>query len=303
MSARLGVTVAAATLGVVAATIAIVGTGLGWWNGTAHTGEPAHPLAIRTSLAPSPAFFGDPVVAEVAVDVDTNAIAMSSVRVDTDFAPYLEAEQPLVRRHGSGRAETVTYRYTLQCVTDACLPPVGGAHSVQFPPVVVTATSGSRRLTVTKSWPATSVSSRLQHSDLSSVTPRFRHPAELPPTDFGVSPTVLADLLTAAAALLAAAAFLIAALELAALAAHRRGRTTTWPTPLARALALTRQAARSPDASDRRKALGLLAETLRSEGALPLADTTGSVAWSQEPPSPARALELADQAERTGAEK
>jgi len=86
------------------------------------------------------------------------------------------------------------------------------------------------------------------------------------------------------------------------LTTRRRGRTTSWPTPLARALALTRQAARSPDAADRREALGLLAETLASEGALPLADVTGSVAWSQEPPSSARALELAEQAETAGTE-
>ncbi len=93
----------------------------------------------------------------------------------------------------------MTYRYTLQCVTDACLPPVGGARPVQLAPVVVRATSGGGRLALTGSWPlVASVSSRLQRADVSSVTPRFRHPAKLSPADFGVSPTVLAGLLTAA---------------------------------------------------------------------------------------------------------
>jgi len=302
MSPRRGVIAAAAVFGAAAATIAVVGTGLGWWTGTSPGSAPARPLAVRTSLAPSPAFFGDATVAEIAVDLDTSLVAAGSVRVETDFAPYLQTGKPQVRRSRGGREETVTYRYTLQCVTNACLPPVGGAWPVQLAPVVVTATSGSRRLAITASWPLTSVSSRLRRADVSSVTPRFRHPAELSPADFGVSPTVLADLLTAAAGLLAAAAFLILALELAALARRRRGHTTLWPTPLARALALTRQAARSPDAAHRREALGLLAETLASEGVQPLADVTGRVAWSHEPPSPVRALELAEQAETAGTE-
>lgn len=302
MRTRLRITVAAATLGAAAATIAVIGTGLGWWSGASPGGAPARPLAVRTSLAPSPAFFGDATVAEIAVDLDTSIVATGSLRVEANFSPYLQAARPLVRRSRSGRAETVTYRYTLQCVTDACLPPVDGARRIQLAPVVVSATSDNRRIAITRSWPITSVSSRLHPADVSSVTPRFRRPAELSPADFGVSPTLLANLLTAVAGLLTAAAFMIVAPELVALAARRHGHRTSWPTPLARALALTRRAARSPDAADRREALGLLAETLAAEGMQPLADVTGKVAWSEELPTALRTLELAEAAEKAGTE-
>jgi hypothetical protein len=68
-------------------------------------------------------------------------------------------------------------------------------------------------------------------------------------------------------------------------------------TPLEAALAYTRDAAGRPDPADRRKALELLATTLEDEGAPALAGSAEDAAWSEEPPSPDRARELADEVE------
>ena len=119
----------------------------------------------------------------------------------------------------------------------------------------------------------------------------------MPPPSYSVSPGTLAEALTVAAGLLALGALALLGFELVRLVERRRRRALVVLTPLEAALAYTREAARRPDAADRRKALALLAETLDSEGAPTLADTAGDVAWSEDPPSPDRALELADEVE------
>ncbi len=121
----------------------------------------------------------------------------------------------------------------------------------------------------------------------------------MPAPTFAVSPGALADGLTVLAGALAVGALALIGFELVRLVERRRQRATVTLTPLEAALAYTRDAARRPDPADRRKALGLLATTLESEGAPALAGTTSDVAWSEEPPTPDRALELADEIEVT----
>jgi hypothetical protein len=62
----------------------------------------------------------------------------------------------------------------------------------------------------------------------------------------------------------------------------------------------TREAARRPDPRDRRKALGLLAETVGDDD---LAGAAERLAWGEAPPSPERTLSLADDVERNGGER
>jgi hypothetical protein len=277
---------------------ALLATGLGWWNAGQPRPALAHPLGVRTRLVPGAAFFGDPVVAQVAVDLDSSVVAPGSVRVEPSFAPYLESGPPLVERSTVGRQETIVYSYTLQCVSDGCLP-VGARRVVRLPAVVVTARAGGRQLTVTAALPAASVASRLGPSSLASAAPQFLHASALPPPSYAVTPTVLALTLTVVAGLLGAGAAALLGLELAALARRRRA-ALEQPTLLVSALAFVRDAAGRPDAADRRKALELLAEALAGQGSPTLADTAERVAWAEPPPSAQRTLELADQVETPG---
>jgi hypothetical protein len=168
---------------------------------------------------------------------------------------------------------------------------------LQLKPVVATAVSGGKTLTARTAWPQTAILSRLQRKDLGSAKPHFRRPQTVPPPSYAVSPSTLANVLTAVAGLLALGALALLVRELARLLERRRRRAQVELTPLEAALAYTRDAAARPDPADRRKALELLSKTLDAEGAPALAGTAEHVAWSEEPPSPDRALELADEAE------
>jgi hypothetical protein len=289
--------IALAAAGAVLVAVLIVGTGLGWWNGGPAGKAPVQPLTLRTMLDPRAAFFGDALTAEVDVNVDPAVVSTKSIRVVPSFDPYVPTGAPAVSGRSIGRHETLRYLYTIQCVSDSCVP-LGKPLAVQFPPVIVTATAGKQPLRVTAKWPATSISSRLGKGDTSS-TPRFRRPKEMPAPSYAVSPGTLADALTAAAGLLAAAALALLGFELVRLLERRRLRGVVQLTPLEAALAYTRDAARRADPADRRKALGLLAKILGSEGVPTLAYRAGDVAWSEDPPSPDRAIELAEEVEST----
>jgi hypothetical protein len=281
---------AAALAAVVAvAIVLVVGTGLGWWNGTPPAARAAPRLSVETSLTPRPAFFGDRLVAEVDVLVDPAA----SVRVEPVFTPFVARSAPAVTRARAGRLERRRYRYALECLTDACLP-IARPRSVQLPPVHVTASIGG---TTTAVWPSALIASRLEPADVAARKPPFRSPATPPPPAYRTDPGRLADWLTAGAGVLAAAGLALLALEGRRLVLRARRRRLASLGPLEAALLYTREAARRPDPRDRRKALGLLAETVGDED---LAGAAERLAWGEAPPSPERTLSLADDVERNG---
>jgi hypothetical protein len=290
--------VASVAAGGVLLAVVIVGIGLGWLNATPSGGAPpAHRLAVSTSLEPHPAFYGDVLTAEIDVEINSADVAAKSVRVVPGFGPYVETNPPKVTESGVGSDRTLRYRYSIQCVSEFCLP---GAKpfALQIPPVTVTAKAGSQQLKATATWPTTFIASRLTAKDIART--HFRFAKTVPAPKYTVPPGTLAGLLTAAAGILAVAALALIGFELVRLVERRRRRALVVLTPLETALAYTRDAARRPDAADRRRALGLLAKTLDSEGvATTLADTAADVAWSEEPPTPDRAIELADEVEST----
>ena len=290
MSRRL---LAATGAGAAVVLVALLGTALGWWSsGTAQATSGA-PLAVSTSLTPSSTFFADPVVARVVVAYDAKQVDASTLTVQPDFSPYVVTGPPSVRRTHDGGVAAVTYSYSLQCETNGCLP-VSGPATVRFRPVVATAGAGAKRRTASGAWPALSISSRLQRSDL-AASPPFRHPAASPPVVYGVAPGALADGLTVGAGLLGAIALALGGLELKGLVARRRAGAA--PGRLEAAVALVRQAAGREDAADRRKALELLSEALAHEGRPALADSAGDAAWAASAPSPGQAIALADEVE------
>lgn len=294
--------VAAAVVG--AAVIAVVASiALGWWSGAPGGGQAAGDLTVSTSLTPRPIFFGDLLTAEIDIDVTRAAVRADSVKLAApSFAPYVETKAPEVSRNQAGPDEVIRYRYSLQCVDDPCLP-LKGPNTIRFPPVTVTATAGAQQLKATAKWPLAIASSRLQPADISSSIAHFRHPAILPSPVYSVSPGLLAGGLTIGAILLAAAALALLARELAAVRARRRLGALARLTPLEAALVYLRQAAGRPDPADRRKALELLATVLDADGVSTLAGRAGDVAWAEEPPTPARVVELADEVETARAEE
>jgi hypothetical protein len=276
--------VAAMVAGAAVVAVVVVAALGGFSNGP-QAPAPTSALAVQTSLVPRTIAFGDPAVAEVSVAFDPRVVASRSIRVDPSFGAFVETAAPVVQRTHLGTTATMVYRFSLQCVTEGCVPR-GRSLAVVFPPVSVTAAAGSRRLVSSRRWPTLVVASRLGKEQTASVL-SFRR-APLPPVAYGASP-LLADLLTAAAGVLAAAAAVLAALELAAFARRRRGARVS-RTPLAVAVAYVRQSAARPDPADRRKALALLARTLAVEGESARAAAAGDVAWAEEAPSGDRTL-------------
>jgi hypothetical protein len=281
----------------------VVGTGLGWWNGEP-TGGPAPTtrLAVTTSLEPHPAFYGDVLAAEIFVDFNPNQVSASSINPTPSFTPYVQTGPPVVTESGAGRQKTIRYRYSIQCVTDQCLPvSQGKPYVLKLAPFKVTADAGSAKIAATGTWPTTFIATRLTVQD--AATTHFRWSKVMPATSYRVSPGTLANGLTVAAALLAIGALALIGFELVRLRDRRRQRALAVLSPLEAALAYTRDAAARPDPADRRKALGLLATTLESEGVPALAGTASDVAWSEEPPTADRAIELADEVEAATATK
>jgi hypothetical protein len=287
--------------GIAAALLAalVVGTGLGWWSPTSPAGSapPVKPLSARATLTPHPTLFGDAVTAAVDVHLDPERVSPDSVRVVPAFDPFVTTGAPVVTRERVGRHETMRYRYTLQCLADNCVPTRRNPLVIDLNPVVVTASAGGRALRTTAVWPQTAILSRLERRDVGSVRPHFRRPRDLPAPDYAVSPSGLANVLTGVAGALALVGLGVLGWELVRLLERRRRRRQVVLTPLEAALAYTRDAAARPDPADRRKALELLAKTLDAEGAAGLAGTAEHAAWSEEPPTPDRARELADEVE------
>src|SRR5438093_12973708 len=86
--------------------VLIVGTGVGWWNSQPSRDAPAKRLIVRTALDPRPAFFGDLVTAQVAVQIDGGGVDAKSVRVVASFLPFVPSRRPTVDRARVGRNET-----------------------------------------------------------------------------------------------------------------------------------------------------------------------------------------------------
>jgi hypothetical protein len=278
--------------------VLLLGTALGWWQSAPSGGaSPAAPLTVQTALAPNPTSFGDPVEARVTVGYDAGTVAGSSIRIDTSFAPFVETAPPAVSRLRAGRTGTLVYAFRLQCLTDDCLP-LGKARTLRFPQAVVTATSVGSTLRATDRWPQLVVASRLTPAEASGNA-HFRRAAGVPAPAYAVAPGRLSAGLVAAAVILAVGAVVLLAIELLRLAERRRARAAGVRSRRALALAYAREAAARDDAADRRKALGLLAETLADEGEPALAASAVDVAWSETPPSPDRTLRLVDEVERT----
>ena len=258
---------------------------------------PRRDVAVSTSIATSPVFFGDLVTARAEVLVDRGRVDPDTLRIEADFAPYSLVGRPRESRSDTGRLTSIDVRYTLQCLVEACLPQRGG---IALPKLQVhTAPSSDNLVTYTANWPRVDVVSRVEPGALATDPPPWRQQVALPAVSYRVEPGRLATALTLTAAVLALVAFSLFGLEVA-----RRRRLLVdrarFRSALARALDLARaSAARGPD--DRRKALALLARVLAFDpnGGRRLAPAAARLAWGRPEPSATGLEQLVDEIERT----
>jgi hypothetical protein len=240
----------------------------------------AAPLVVRTSLSPSPARFGDVIVATVAVTPD-GTVDPGSIDVRPGLAPYGALGEP-ARSSAGG---TVSFRYDVSCITEACIPP----RIVRLAPARVTATTrADERVDQAGAWPSLTVRPRVSKEAVDRV--EWRQQLSPASPTYRVRPGLLAAVLAGAAVLLVAGAAALVAVEL-----RRRRRAIALADPrlpLERALALLRESTERPPA-DRRKALSLVSHEV------PAAERVATaLAWSRRPPDAERVGALADELEQ-----
>jgi hypothetical protein len=275
--------------------------------------DPAPAIDATAALSPRPTAFGDTVTARVDVTLDRRRIDADSVRIATDFAPFSPTAEPeRTRREG----ETTTHirsTWTLRCLSSACLPP-GQPLRIPLEQATITydtlgpqAASGQR---LTARWPLLVVHTRLESSVLApsafgSGTSPFETPwradmVSMPPVSYRVEPEAARIPLFGAAG-----AFALLGVALAYLGRPRRrpkpvlvpeAPPAPLPTPVEQALAMLEDAVAANGATDRRRALELVAAELAGRGSHDLAQLARTLAWSRQSPALERTTPLAEEA-------
>jgi hypothetical protein len=257
-------------------------------------------LDVRTRVLPSVHSFGEPIVAEVDVRVDTTIIDPDRVRLNLDFDPYERVDVPSVRRAVSGKNLRLTYRYRLRCLGEGC-DPSGILGAVDFQTGRVRfyyrADPGGRGGSSEVDWPDVTVTGRVAAPAVTGIEWRAEQ-ATLAAVTYRSGPRLTAILL-----LLLAVALAGAAAALAWMTWGRRGETAieseerTSRTPLEIVLAAARAAALNGDLPLRRRALESVARELGYIGLVELAADARTLAWSPADATSADVDELARRSE------
>ncbi len=251
---------------------------------------PADPVQVHTTLAPRAAQFGDAIVAQADVLVDTARVDPDAVKIVAAFAPYEVIGAPTVTRGpattgGGGALTQLRYRWSIDCLARTCLPQQTARRFV-FAPVRAEYRGGL----ATGIWSALRVETRVGAQDLGRPGLRF-DVLPLPAATQRVAPGTLHWLLLAAAALAFLGAAALLGPELVALLpSYRR---VDRRTPLERALAHVRSA-RAQDTPPRRRALERLAREVDDPE---LGTRIRELAWSPPTPEEDEMDRLARQAE------
>ncbi|HEV8099030.1 MAG TPA: hypothetical protein VGP56_07770, partial [Gaiellaceae bacterium] len=104
---------------VVAAVVLAVVLALGWFRGGSGP-APTQPLSASAALATPALSFGDPLAARMEVLADPKQVDVGSLRVRPRFAPWRIVSETRERHSGAGTL--LVYRWTLECLSQACLP-------------------------------------------------------------------------------------------------------------------------------------------------------------------------------------
>ena len=256
--------------------------------------EPRSIATVRNKLTPRTPAFGDRMMAEVVVVVDRELVVPGSIQVNARFDPY-ELAGPVERDAAEiGRLLRVRYRYTLDCLSEACTPSAD-TPVIELPRARVayrySGTAGRAGQNVR--WPPLRVAPRVGPAELEAALWRADTRA-VSAASYRISPGILAAILigTSIALVLVAGAIVYRLLG-----AHRRAvaevEVDARP-PLDRALELARLASRNGGTPERRKALERVARELVGLGLPDLADRARTIAWSPAGPS----AEAVEQLER-----
>jgi len=222
------------------------------------------PVKVSTSLSTRSIRFGAAITARVVVSTNERQLKSPSFQLTTRFGSWEQLAPARVTTAEANGRQVRTWSYTIACLVTSCLPN-GSPLRLELPAVVVAATAADgSHLLVRSAWPPISITQRYSLSTKGALPP-FKLDQSLPPATYRAGPTALGDGLDAAAAILA----LLGLGTAAHLLWRRRDATASSLTPLARALALVRQARERP-ADDRRIAAGLLARVLRAPEPTPL---------------------------------
>jgi hypothetical protein len=269
-------------------------------------------LTAAAVLSPASQLFASALHVRVDAVVDRTRLDPDRVFLDADWKPYEPSAAFERTRTDVGSVSRLRWVGDVRCVVLECAPDPGSVARKELPPAYVryrpergTVTPVPIRIT----WPALSAFSRLdpinvQRNAIVSKVGRFnRLSVVLPPWQLSslpvgtdsrrLSPTALFWL-----ALLLAGGLVVAALGLARpwlpdLSLRRRTQ------PLSRLEQALATVERSPGGTEeRRKALELLAEELRSSGRGRLAGTAKELAWSAPLPEGDRTAALTAEVRR-----
>jgi len=257
-------------------------------------------LDVRTRVLPSVHSFGEPVVAEVDVRVDTTIVDPERFRLDLDFDPYQLTEAPSVRRAVSGKDLRLTYRYRLRCLGEGC-DPSGVLGAVEFPTGRVRyhflADPTGRGAFSEVDWPGVTVTGRVAAPAVTSIEWRAEQEM-LAAVTYRSGPRLTAILLLLLAVALAGAAAAVAWITWGRrreTAIESEGMTSR--TPLEIVLEAARAAALNGDLPWRRRALESVARELGYIGLVELAADARTLAWSPADATSADVEELAGRSE------
>lgn len=262
-------------------------------------------IGLAVFLEPASRLFGDPVKASAEVILDPERIDADSVELRTNFAPYRLAGPVSRIRSSSQGVVRFRYGFRLLCLRPACRPPVGTVRSFRFSAATVTfdrlAVDRPGRLSMR--WYPLTIASRLTSETANRAELQGR---EYPPPalTYSVSSSRLSQLLYGLALLLALAGGWLLWRALAPLVVTRlTGRRLARFRPIAREVALLRDAVERGEADAQRKALDGLAVALGGNGSDDLAHGAKHLAWCRGGATSSEALALADEVESRMAEE
>jgi len=239
-------------------------------------------VIVKTSVSPGFIYFADVVTARVDVLFNPARVEPGSIRVNPSFGQWSQIGPPRTSSTNSGAVDRRTWSFALACLTIACLPRGTDVQAFALPLVRVDARAvNGSTLDIRQPWPKLNVAGRFLPPASGNVRPQLRLQTAAPDPTYRFSPASLALLLDVVGVIVIGFGLVLLVREIARGRAARR--TVDVRSPLARALALVRQAQRR-DVEDRRRAVGLLARTLpHQENSL--SGAASEVAWSSTQPS------------------
>jgi len=256
---------------------------------------PAAPIFLSTGFAQPATEFGDEVDGKVVVLLDNGAVRPETLTLDDGIAPLTSLGAPRTATSTHGRLTVVTVTLPGACLTQPCVARSGEV-KLALPRVTATVTArDGRTLHASAAWPVLDVHGGVTAADLAPAQPPLRGDTTPPTPAYRIAPSTLAALLDALAVVLVLAGVGLVARELAVRRRRRLGAESPGA-ELERALALARQAESRP-ASDRRRALGLLARLLGERDGR-LAGEASDLAWSRGRPEGAALAQLVGEIER-----